>query len=220
MTTHLEQEIAGLKDKLLTMAGRSEGAVTKAIQSVLERDDKLARAVIAEDAIVDQLEIEIDEHVILLLAKAMLATDLRLMAVTMKICHELERVADEATTIARRSLDLGGEPPLELRIDIARLAQLALGQLKEALDAFVNRQPGKARAIIPRDKELDALNKQFQRDLTGYMVQRPDTISRCLNFMVISKSLERIGDHATGVAEEVVYLYEAEDIRHLERSQT
>jgi phosphate transport system protein len=132
----------------------------------------------------------------------------------MKISHDLERVSDEATTIARRSVELSTEPQLKPYVDIPRMAHMATDMLKDALDAFVNRDTAKARAIIPRDKEVDALNKQLHRELSSYMVERPSTITRCLNLMVISKSLERVADHATNVAEEVVYLYEALDIRH------
>jgi phosphate transport system protein len=214
MPLHFETELAGLKEKLLTMASHAEGAVTRAIQAVVERDDELAQRVKSEDSIVDHLEIEVDEMAINLLSKAPLASDLRLITVAMKISHDLERVADEATTIARRSLELSQEPQLKPYVDIPRMAGIATGMLKEALDAFVNRTPEKARAVIPRDKEVDLLNKQLHRELVSFMVEKPDTISRCLNLMVISKSLERIADHATNIAEEVVYLYEARDIRH------
>jgi len=220
MTIHFEHELVGLKEKLLTMASHAEGAVTKSINALTERDDELARRVMADDVIVDQLEIEIDELAIHLLSKAPLATDLRLITVAMKISHDLERVSDEATTIARRSLELSLEPQLKPYIDIPRMAGMALEMLKDALDAFVNRDPAKARAIVPRDKEVDMLNKQLHRELSSYMVERPSTISRCLNLMVISKSLERVADHATNVAKEVVYLYEARDIRHSGQTAT
>ena len=211
---NFDNELTGLKEKLLTMASHAEGAVTMAINALTERDDELARRVMADDVIVDQLEIEIDELAIHLLSKAPLATDLRLITVAMKISHDLERVSDEATTIARRSLELSLEPQLKPYIDIPRMAGMALEMLKDALDAFVNRDPAKARAIVPRDKEVDQLNKQLHRELSSYMVERPSNITRCLNLMVISKSLERVADHAANVAEEVVYLYEARDIRH------
>ena len=203
-----------MKEKLLTMASKATNAVNKAIKAVVDRDDDLARAVREEDSALDQLEMEIDDIAIGLLAKAPLATDLRLITVAMKISHDLERVGDEATTIARRSLELSQEPQLKPYIDIPRMAKMALEMLNDALDAFVNRNPEKARAVVPRDKEVDALNRQLYRELSSFMVERPTTISRCLNLMVISKSLERIADHATNVAEEVVYLYEAKDIRH------
>jgi phosphate transport system protein len=218
MTIHFENELAGLKEKLLIMASHAESAVSKSIKALVERDDELARRVMADDVIVDQFEIEIDELSIQLLSKAPLATDLRLITMTMKISNHLERVSDEATTIARRSLELSMEPQLKPYVDIPRMAAMALDMLKEALDSFVNRNPEKARAIIPRDKEVDLLNKQLHRELSSYMVERPSTITRCLNLMVISKCLERVADHAANVAEEVVYLYEARDIRHSGKS--
>ncbi len=211
---HFEQEIAGLKDKLLTMASKATAAVNNSIKALVERDDDLARGVEEKDSELDTLEIEVDEMAIALLSKAPLATDLRLITVAMKISHDLERVGDEATTISRRSLELSQEPQLKPYVDIPRMAKMALEMLNEALDAFVNRDPAKARAVIPRDKDVDLLNKQLHRELSSYMVEKPSTITRCLNLMVISKSLERIADHATNVAEEVVYLYEAKDIRH------
>jgi len=217
--THFEQEITRLKDKLLTMASKAETAVNKAIKALVDRNDDLAVAVKEEDNALDTLEIEVDESAIGLLSKAPLASDLRLITVAMRISHDLERVGDEATTIARRSLELGQEPQLKPYIDIPRMAKMALEMLSDALDAFVHGNPEKARAVIPRDKEVDALNKQLHRELSSYMIEKPTTITRCLNLMVISKSLERIADHATNVAEEVVYLYEAKDIRHTGKSK-
>lgn len=214
MTRQLEQELSELKQKLLSMGGHAEASVTRAIQALVDRNDDLARQVKENDTIVDRHEIEVDEMAIHLLAKAPLASDLRFITVAMKISQNLERVADEACTIARRSIELSQEPQLKPYVDIPRMASLALHMLKSALDAFVNRQPEKARAIIPQDKEVDLVNKQLHRELSSFMVENPSTISRCLNLMVISKSIERIADHATNIAEEVVYLYEARDIRH------
>ena len=216
---HFDQELAALKEKLLTMASKAEAAVNNAIKALMDRDDDLARSVKEEDNGIDQLEIEVDEVAIGLLSKAPLASDLRLITVAMKISHDLERVGDEATTISRRAVELSQEPQLKPYIDIPRMAKMALEMLGYALDAFVNADPEKARAVIPRDKEVDALNRQLHRELSSYMVEKPTTITRCLNLMVISKSLERIADHATNVAEEVVYLYEAKDIRHTGKGQ-
>jgi phosphate transport system protein len=211
---HFEQEIAALKERLLTMASQASAAVNNAIKSLVERDDELARQIEQGDAALDSLEIEVDETSIALLSKAPLATDLRMITVAMKISHDLERVGDEATTIARRSIELNQEPQLKPYVDIPRMARMALDMLNDGLSAFVSRDPAKARAVIPRDKEVDLLNKQLHRELSSYMIEKPTTITRCLNLMVISKSLERIADHATNIAEEVVYLYEAKDIRH------
>jgi phosphate transport system protein len=132
----------------------------------------------------------------------------------MKISHDLERVGDEATTIARRSIALNTESQLKPYVDIPRMAELALEMLGDGMKSFFDRDPARARAVIPRDKEVDALNKQLHRELASYMVENQATIARCLHLMVISKSLERIADHATNIAEEVVYLCEGNDIRH------
>jgi phosphate transport system ATP-binding protein len=219
MTRHFEHELDALKQKLLTMASHAEASVTNAIKGLVERNDDLARKVIADDSVVDHLEIDIDEMAIALLAlQGPLATDLRLVTIAMKISHDLERVGDEATTIARRTIELSQEPQLKPYVDIPRMTNLAMEMLNDALDAFVNRNPTKAREVIPRDKEVDAINKQLHRELVSFMIEKPATITRCLNLMVISKSIERIADHATNIAEEVVYLYEGRDIRHTGKS--
>ena len=214
MQTHFEQELAELKNKLLTMASHAEAAVTNAVKALIDRNDQLAQAVEKDDAILDQFEMEIDDMAIQLLSKAPLASDLRLIAVAMKVSQNLERVGDEATKISRRARDLNQEPALKAWVDIPTMAKVAVDMLKSALDSFVHRDADRARGIIPRDKEVDVLNKQLHRELVSYMVENPNTITRCLNLMVISKSLERIADHATNVAEEVVYLCDARDIRH------
>ena len=211
---HFEQELATLKNKLLAMASHAEGAVNQALQALTNRDYDLALRVRANDEVIDAFEVEVDETAIQLLSKAPLASDLRLITVAMKVSQNLERVGDEASKIANRARDLSQEPPLKLNLEIPHLAELALGMLKKALDAFVNQDPAAARALIPEDREVDALNKQIHRQLADQMIASPDTITRCLNLMVVSKSLERIADHAKNVAEEVVYLCEAEDIRH------
>jgi phosphate transport system protein len=214
MATHFEQELDELKQKLLTMAGHAETAVQRAVKALVDRDEKLGRKVKEDDTVLDRLEIEIDDLAINLLAKAPLATDLRFITVAMKISHDLERVGDEATTISRRALELNEEPQLKPYVDIPRMAQLGLEMLKEAMESFVQQTPERARALIPRDKEVDNLNRQLHRELASFMVETPNTITRCLHLMVISKSLERIADHATNIAEEVVYLWEGNDIRH------
>src|SRR5437868_6558875 len=212
MESHFDMELDGLKQKLLTMASHAETAVNEALRALVERDYDLALRVKDSDNVIDQLEVEIDDMAIHLLAKAPLASDLRLVTVAMKISQNLERVGDEATKIAKRARDLSQEPPVKVVVDLPRMAMLALNMLKAALDSFVNRDPAAARAIIPRDKEVDAINKQITNQLAQHMMENPDTIKRCLNLIVVSKSLERIADHATNVAEEVVYLCEAQDI--------
>jgi phosphate transport system protein len=211
---HFEQELGELKNTLLTMASHAESAVKQAVEALGNRDDALASKVRGGDAVIDRFEVEVDEMAIRLLAKAPLASDLRLIAVAMKISQNLERVGDEATKIAKRARDLGQEPPLKLVVAVPQLAELALNMLKSALDAFVNQDPAAARALIPQDKPVDELNREIHRQLAAHMIENPDGITRCLSLMVVAKSLERIADHAKNVAEEVVYLCEAEDIRH------
>jgi phosphate transport system protein len=212
--THYNEEMTRLKESLLAMASHAESALARAMRSLVERDDLLAQSVIDDDNIVDQFEVDIDDIAIHLLAKAPVATDLRLTTAAMKISQNLERVGDSAVTIARRAIDLNTEPQLKPYVDLPRMATMSLEMLRDAISAFINREPDRARAVVPRDLEVDNLNRQLHRELSSFMIERPATISRCLNLMVISKCLERIADHATNVAEEVVYLYEAIDIRH------
>jgi phosphate transport system protein len=212
--THFTEEMSKLKETLLAMSSHAESAVTRAMRALVERDDEQAQRVIDDDTILDQFEIEVDDVAIHLLAKAPLATDLRLITVAMKISQNLERVGDEAVSIAKRALDLSREPQLKPYVDLPRMATMSLGMLRDALTAFVDRRPELARTVVPRDQEVDDLNRQLYRELSSFMIERPSNITRCLCLMAISKRLERIADHATNIAEEVVYLYEARDIRH------
>jgi phosphate transport system protein len=214
MATHFENELDGLKQRLLAMASHAETAVNDAVLALVDRNYDLALQVRKNDKILDQFEIEIDDLSIHLLAKAPLASDLRLITVAMKVSQNLERVGDEACKIANRARDLSQEPPLKQVVDIPKMASQVVQMLKGSLDAFVNHDAPSARALIPKDKDVDALNKQIHRELAHQMIEDPETITRCLHLMVVSKSLERIADHATNVAEEVVYLTEALDIRH------
>src|SRR6516164_7879343 len=156
---HLEHDLSTLKNALLTMASHAESAVKEAVDAVAHRDYDLALRVKDGDSIIDRFEVEVDELSIRLLAKAPLAGDLRFIAVSMKISQNLERVGDEASKIAKRARDLSQEAPLKLRVDIPELADLVLGMLKKALDAFVDKNPAAARALIPQDKQVDTMNK-------------------------------------------------------------
>ena len=211
---HFEHELSNLKNVLLTMASHAESAVRRAVEALVHRDPDLAERVRADDEVLDRFEVEVDEMAIGLLTKAPLASDLRFIAVTMKISQNLERVGDEACKVAGRARDLAQEPPLKLAVAVPKMADLALHMLKASLDSFVNQDPAAARALIPQDKQVDALNKEIHHQLADHMVNSPESITRCLALMVAAKSLERIADHAKNVAEEVVYLCEAEDIRH------
>ena len=206
--------LAELRQKILLMASRAETAVNQSVQALVQRDYDLALRVREDDNMIDQFEVEIDEMAIVLLTKAPLASNLRLITVAMKVSQNLERIGDEATKIAKRARDLAQEPAVKINFDINRLAGMALDMVKSSLDAFVHRDSAAARAIVPRDREVDALNKEIHQLLAQQMTDNPATIGRCLHWIVAAKSLERIADHAKNIAEEVVYLYEAQDIRH------
>jgi phosphate transport system protein len=214
MDSHFEAELEMLKQRLLAMANHAETAVSRSLQALLKRDDALALQVKQADRVIDQFEVEIDDLAIQQLTKAPLATDLRLVTVAIKIAHNLERVGDEAAKIAKRAAALSKEPAVQVHLDISSMASLTVDMLKVALDAFGRGDPALARSILPRDKEVDLFNMQIHRILAQFMVEHPDTIKRCLQWMVVSKSLERIADHATNIAEDVVYLCAAQDIRH------
>jgi phosphate transport system protein len=214
MDNHFELGLEELRQKLLLMASRAETSVNDSVQALMQRNHDLALKVRADDDIIDRFELEIDDLAIQLLTKAPLASNLRLVAVAMKISQNLERIGDEATKIAKRARDLSAEAPVKLQLDLPRLARMALAMVKDALDAFVQRDSAAARAIIPRDKEVDALNREMHQALSQHMMENPDTIARCLHWIVAAKSLERIADHAKNIAEDVVYLCEAQDIRH------
>jgi phosphate transport system protein len=220
MDNHFDSGLEELRQKLLLMASHAETAVNDSVQALMQRNHDLALKVRADDDIIDKFEIEIDEMAIQLLTKAPLATNLRLVTVAMKVSQNLERIGDEATKIAKRARDLSQEPPVKITLDLPRLARMALAMVKDALDAFVQRDSAAARTIIPRDKEVDALNREMHSALAQHMMENPDTIARCLQWIVAAKSLERIADHAKNIAEEVVYLCEARDIRHAQHALT
>ena len=199
---------------LLTMASHAESSVHKVIEALGKRDFDLAQRVQAEDNVIDRFEVEVDALAIKLLARTPSSRELRLITVAMKVSQNLERVGDETTTIARRVQELCQDAPLKLGLNMPQMAKLAAQMLKGALDAFVNQDPAAARALIPQDKDIDLLNKQNHQQLADQMIRDPESVTRCLSLMVISKSLERIADHAKNVSQEVVYLCEARDIRH------
>jgi phosphate transport system protein len=212
------EQILQIRETLLMMASLADRNLALAMRALVERDEKLAATVEAEDSQLDQLEISVDDLVINHMAThAPVATDCRFMLVASKISSNLERIGDSAVTIVRRSLELNREPLLKPLIDIPRMAQIAEGMLRDSITALVDRKPDLAQEIVRRDKEVDAINKQLARELTTFMLEDPKTITRAMNLTLVARALERIADHAKNIAEEVYYLYHAIDIRH-ERS--
>ena len=206
--------LSQFKEKLLIMASHAEGMVTRAIRAHLDRDEPAAKQALETDEVIDLLEIQIDRIALSLLADNTDDFKLRQITCGMKIAQDLERVGDEASTIARRSILLMCLPNLNTSTDITEMTFLVNAMLKDALDAFVTGNTVLARGVIPRDKKVDDLNKLYQEDLIDIMKLSSDNISQCLHLGVIIKSLERIGDHAKNVAEDAVLLHEGKDIRH------
>ena len=206
--------LSQFKEKLLIMASHAEGMVTRAIRAHLDRDEPAAKQALETDEVIDQLEIQIDRIALRLLADNTDDFKLRQITCGMKIAQDLERVGDEASTIARRSILLMCLPNLNTSTDITEMTFLVNAMLKDALDAFVTGNTVLARGVIPRDKKVDDLNKLYQEDLIDIMKLSSGNISQCLHLGVIIKSLERIGDHAKNVAEDAVLLHEGKDIRH------
>lgn len=215
MKRFFDTELESFRSNLVQMGERSIDQVRLAMRALTESDLALADKVIAADDEIDKLEVQIDEEAIRYMTlRGPIASELRLVVVGMKASHDLERVGDEATSIARRARKLAIEPRVELYADFPRMTNIALEMLRAALDCFVHEDQQKALAVIRRDSEVDNLNRLLYRRLTSYMIERPDTIARALELMFISKSVERIADHATNIAEEMVFLSGGQDIRH------
>jgi len=203
----IEKELHELKDKLLRIGALVETQLDRSIKSLVERDTPLAKIVINADHEVNTLEVEIDEDCIRLLAlRQPEAGDLRFVTTAMKIVTDLERMGDLAVDISERALELNEEPILKPYIDIPRMARAASEMLREALDAFVHKDAEMAWKVLDKDDFVDDLNKQIFRELLTYMIEDPHTISRAIRISYISKYLERVADHATNIAEMVVYL--------------
>lgn len=215
MATTLERELVALREILVTMAGEVEHQLSLAIRAVVDRDSPLAEQAIAGDGLIDRREIEVDRRIIeLIVRERPLARDLRFVILAERISPDLERVADHAVNIAKQALILNRFPPLKPFVILPRMAETASALVREAVDAFVRGDAGAARAVIAQDAEVDAARDEVTRELLTYMMGDPSTIPRALALLLIAGSLERIGDQATNIAEQVVYLAEGEDIRH------
>ena len=215
MQRHFEQELQDLKGKILQMGSLVEEQVQGALRALTARDSNLARKIIANDRQVNTLDVEVDEDCLRLLAlQQPAARDLRFITTAMKISTELERISDLAENICERAIELNEEPQLKPYIDIPRMANWSLRMVKESLDAFVNHDADLARKVCADDDFVDDLTHQLFRELLSFMLENPQTITRAIRITFISKYLERIADHATNVAELVVYMVEGKIIRH------
>lgn len=216
----LDHDVNELKTLLVTMAGEVERQLELAVRALVERDSALAQEVIASDATIDRREIEVDHRAVELIVRHRpMARDLRLVVAATKVAPDLERVADHAVGIARQAVVLNAVPPLKPFITLPHMAATAGGMVHDAIDAFVRNDSQLARRVIARDDAVDAMHEQVFRELLTYMMEEPRTIPRALALLIVARSLERIGDQATNIAEQVVYLVEAEDIRHQKPSE-
>lgn len=216
MERHLDVELNDLKEKVLLMGGSVESQLQDVLQALIERNSELAIRVVENDLHVNALDVEIDETCLRLLAlHHPTAGDLRFITTTMKISAELERMSDLAENIAERAIELNEEPQLKPYIDIPRMAEWTIQMVKECLDAFVNRDAELARKVCRDDDFVDDLTEQLFRELVSFMLEDPRTITRAARLTFIGKYYERIADHATNVAELVVYLVEGKIIRHM-----
>lgn len=219
MQRHFDRDIDELKQLLLRMGAVVEDAIGLAIRALLERDTEVAESVIGADRMIDQMELDVDQHTIELIAKMQpAAVDLRFVATAMKITPELERIADLAVDVCERAMELNREPPLKPLIDIPRLARMAQDMVRQSLDAFVRRDAVLARQVISRDDEVDLLTEQSFRELLTYMLEDSRNISRAIRLTFVGKYFERMADGATNICEMVVYLVEGKVIKHSNES--
>ncbi|HEX6948505.1 MAG TPA: phosphate signaling complex protein PhoU [Nitrospira sp.] len=215
MQRHIDQELADLKSQILRMGGLVEAQIEGAIKALVDRDADLASRIIERDALVNTMDVEIDENCMRLLAlQAPAARDLRFVTTAMKISTELERMSDISENISERVIELNEEPQLKPYIDIPRMANWTMRMVRETLDAFVRSDSALARKVCADDDFVDDLTHQLFRELLTFMIENPATITRAIRLTFIGKSLERIADHATNIAELVIYMVEGKIIRH------
>jgi phosphate transport system protein len=218
---HFEQELEKLKAKLLEMSALVESAVYRSVQGVVEKNEELAQQVLKNEERINQLEIEIDEMAISLLAlQAPLAADLRLITAAIKINNDLERMGDLSVSIAQSALALIREPIIRPLIDIPHIAGLAQGMVRKSLDAFVNRDAELARSVLASDDAVDNMRTASYHELISFMASNPQHIAQALYLLSVVRNLERIADHATNVAEDVLFLVKGIDVRHHNEERT
>jgi phosphate transport system protein len=211
-----EEELKKLREEILYMGGMIEDQIQKSIKSLVERDSKLAELIIERDHEVNRLDVDIDDICVRLLALHQPAgRDLRFITTGLKITTDLERIGDMAVNICERALELNQEPQLKPYIDIPRMARVAQRMIRESLDAFVREDTELALKVCKDDEEVDQLNSQIFREVVTFMIDDPHTINRAIKISSISKYLERIADHATNIAEMVIFMVKGKSIRHL-----
>jgi phosphate transport system protein len=216
MSTHLELEIESVKAKIYQMADLDIEAISESVESLKNLDLKTAEKIMRNDSIIDSLEKEIDEDIVkILVTRQPAAIDLRLVLSFMKINTDLERIGDLASNIAQETIRLNGKTLLKPLVDIPRMAVISIDMIKKSLQSMSDMNSGLAKEIIRMDSQIDDLNRQIHRELFTYMAENPQLISESLSLLWVAKALERIGDHASNIAERAVFYIEGIDIRHM-----
>ena len=215
MDTHFQKELAKLKESLLKMAGLVEEAINNSVQALVKRDSDLVDKTMDLESRINAMDLDIEEMCLKLLAlRQPMAIDLRFITAAMKINTDLERMGDQAVNIAERATSLNQEPPLKPYIDIPRMAEIAQTMVRDVLDSFVKRDSKLARSVLERDDLVDGLNHQVFRELLTFMISDPASILRSAHLMIVCRCLERIADHATNIAEDVIFMVEARVVKH------
>ncbi len=215
MTRHFEEELNELKERLLYMGSLVEAMIQYSIKILVERKEELAKDIKKHEEDVNHIQVEIDEICLKLLALYQpTAGDLRFITSAMKINSDLERMGDQAVNIAENSLDLLKEPPLKPLIDLPKMADIVKNMVKDCLDAFVSKDPELAGKVLQTDDQVDKFKDDIFKELLVYMSQDSNNISRAMDLILVSRNLERVGDHATNIAEDVIFMVSGKDIRH------
>jgi phosphate transport system protein len=215
MERHFEIELNGLKERVLWMGSLAERAVHQAIHSVLDSDASLAEAVLEEEPAINELQMEIDDRVMQLLAlHQLMAADLRFVLAISRINNDLERIGDQAVNIAQSSQRILRHPRVKPYVDLPRMSELAEGMVRDSLNAVVRRDLTLARSVLVRDDQVDNLRDQIFRELLSYMMGDSAVVFQAFELILVAKNLERVADHATNIAEDVIYMVEGHDVRH------
>lgn len=215
MERHFERDLEELKERLLWMGGLVEQAVHRSVHSLLESDEKLAQQVVEEENAINELQIEIDERVLRLLAlHQLMAADLRFVLAVSRINADLERIGDQAVNIAQAAQRILRHPRVKPYIDLPRMSELAEGMVRDSLNAVVHRNEELAKSVLTRDDQVDNLRNQIFRELLTYMMENSAFVFPAFDLILVAKNLERIADHATNIAEDVIYMVAGRDVRH------
>jgi phosphate transport system protein len=215
MERHFERDLEELKERLLWMGNLAERSVHQGVHAVLEADEKLALAVLTEENVINELQIEIDDRVVQLLAlQQLMAADLRFVLAIARINNDLERIGDQAVNIAQSAQRILRHPRVKPYVDLPRMGELAEKMMRDSLDSLVRRDVELARSVLARDDQVDQLRDQLFRELLTYMMGDSSVVFPAFELILVAKNLERIADHATNIAEDVIYMVAGSDVRH------